>query len=396
MKISNAKWLPTALSLSLVALVSACGSDEPAQTAANIQGSELNSSTQDTSAASGEPLVVDTTCDLAEFTSQTFADCEAANVAITYQANAEQLSPEFMMRSEAQQQENRTSLLNRFLADPSWNLPPAFGNSPATPLCAAGMGPCVGDPFRYPGVDGPDGNVFYEQEAQVLPVVYYDHGCARISGHVWRPLNTGDATLPVVVVKNGSVQASEQLYWWAVQALVRAGYLVLTSDPRGQGLSDASTPTGEQGGNFNGTVFFEGLVNDIDFVLSSPEKPYPHQANCAHAYPTATNSFNPFHAYVDPDRVGAAGHSYGAGGVTWAQSYGAEGSLPWPGLLTASNPIKTIVAWDALGSSASPNAATLSSAIDASERGAADAVLVSPDRAPPVVPQVPALGFSSE
>ena len=34
--------------------------------------------------------------------------------------------------------------------------------------------------------------------------------------------------------------------WWFSQALVRAGYVVLTFDPRGQGRSDQQTPTGEK------------------------------------------------------------------------------------------------------------------------------------------------------
>jgi hypothetical protein len=99
-------------------------------------------------------------------------------------------------------------LLQRNLQDPSWNLPPAFGNTGLTPLCAGGAGPCVGDPFRYPGVNGPDGEVFYTRQAEVLPVVYYDQGCARISGQVWKPRNLGNRKLPAVIIKNGSVQAN--------------------------------------------------------------------------------------------------------------------------------------------------------------------------------------------
>ena len=87
--------------------------------------------------------------------------------------------------------------------------------------------------------------------------------------------------LPAVVIENGSIQAPEPLYWWMAQALVRAGYVVLTFDPRGQGRSDLMTPSGEQGSNFNSAVFWTGLVNVIDFFRSTPVMP-------AHAMPPRT------------------------------------------------------------------------------------------------------------
>mgnify|MGYP000173618650 CR=1 FL=1 len=333
------------------------------------------------------PHSVDTHCDLASYPSLDWAACEQANMARTLEANLEQLNPAFVQRSQTQENDNRLATLERFVSDPSWNLPPTQGNTPATPLCAAGMGPCVGDPFRYPGVDGPDGKVFYEQEAEVQPVVYYDQGCARISGHVWRPRDlAAGQKAPMIVIKNGSVQASEQLYWWAVQPLVRAGYVVLTNDPRGQGKSDATTPNlGEQGGNINGHVFYQGLVNDIDFILSSPDAPYPHELSCVGTYPTETAKFNPFHEYVDTDRLGIAGHSYGASGVAWVQSYGAEGAEAWPGLLSDSNPVDVAIGWDGLDS------ATLTSLpLPADSSGAQG------DDFPVVVANKPALTFRSE
>ncbi len=338
---------------------------------------------------------IDITCDIAEYPSASWSDCELGNWQRSGEALIEQQAPAFVQRSLAQQGANLASLLERFAQDSSWGLPPALLNTPATPLCAAGMGPCVGDPFRYTGVDGADGSRFYEGEAEVVPVVYYDRDCARISGRVWRPRDAAPTQrLPAVVIKNGSVQAGEQLYWWAAQALVRAGYVVLTGDPRGQGRSDGATPQGGQGGNINGAVFFEGLVDDIDFLLSSPQRPYPHEAACAGTYPTETTLFNPLHAYVDAERIGIAGHSYGAGGATWVQSYGAPGAAPWSGQLTLHNPVRAIVAWDALGSIETPVSATVSNLMSTSR--SPFQALLRPDAAPPVVPQVPALGFSSE
>lgn len=377
--------------LALVILLAACGSESTnTPVASNATANQVNSNNAN--------LELDLSCDNAPYPSAELLQCELTNVARTLEANLEQLMPTFVTRQLQQTASNIQAVLRRSVQDPSWNLPPAFGNTGLTPLCAGGAGPCVGDPFRYPGVNGPDGEVFYTQQAEVLPVVYYDQGCARITGQVWRPKNTGNRKLPAVIIKNGSVQANEALYWWAAQELVRAGYMVLTNDPRGQGLSDFATPSGEQGGNINGRVFYEGLVNDIDFLMSSPTKPYPYELSCQGTYPTTTQAFNPFHQYLDETRIGAAGHSYGAAGVTWAQSYDATDSQPWPGLLSKANPLKAIVAWDALGSRNTPASATLTSLIaSATATGALPlGTLVNPEGAPPVSPRVPAMGFTSE
>lgn len=384
----------SALALALSSLLAACGTDNDL---ASTGSTSTTTSAQEAPFVS-VPLDLDLSCDKAAYPSAQLLRCELTNVARSLEANLEQLNPKFVARELQQTAENLQFLVQRSLKDPSWNLPPALGNTVATPLCAAGVGPCVGDPFRYPGVDGPDGNTFYTQEAEVTPVVYYDQGCARISGQVWKPKTTGNQSLPAVIIKNGSLQANEALYWWASQALVRAGYMVLTNDPRGQGLSDLATPKGEQGGNLNGKVFYEGLVNDIDFLMSSPTKPYPHEQRCAGTYPTSTRSFNPFHAQLDATRIGAAGHSYGAAGVSWVQSYGAADSQPWPGLLSRSNPLKAIVAWDALASRKTPTSATVSSLLSSETVGKLPPVdlLLLPQSAPPISPRVPALGFSSE
>jgi len=45
----------------------------------------------------------------------------------------------------------------------------------------------VGDPFRYAEAAGADGSAFYDDDAVVTPVVFYDSLCARVSGRVWEP-----------------------------------------------------------------------------------------------------------------------------------------------------------------------------------------------------------------
>lgn len=312
---------------------------------------------------------------------------EANNYATVLQAPTEEASnPAFVGPWINQSVANALSLTQRNLADPSWLLAssPALNtlisaattpaaaasvvqntvsqiqanpsnaialslNTPLTPLCTSWVGPCSGDPFRYPGTDP-----FYTNEADVIPVVFYDEGCARISGRVWAPKGShAGSKLPAVVIENGSVQAPEPLYWWMAQLLVRNGYAVMTFDPRGQGRSDQQTPTGGQGSNIDSTVFWTGFVNAIDFFRSSAAEPYPHNIHCAGTYPTAVTAFNPIVDRIAPDRLGIAGHSLGAQGVSVVQGYGAAGADPWPGKIDSSNPVKVAVAWDALSAPSS-------------------------------------------
>jgi len=140
------------------------------------------------------------------------------------------------------------------------------------------------------------------------------------------------------------------MYWWAAQALVRAGYVVMTFDPRGQGRSDLQSPTGEQGGNINSTVFYDGMVNAIDFFRSTQALIYPGNAPCAPAYPTVVDSHNPMFERLDRERIGIAGHSLGAAGVSAVQGYPASRFAFTNN--QGENPVKAIVAWDALSVSA--------------------------------------------
>src|SRR5262249_38691772 len=92
------------------------------------------------------------------------------------------------------------------------------------------------------GEDGCAGDVrVYDWEAEgygiVKPRLFTARNGATISGHVWAT-KSGPAKRPGIVITNGSIQADEQLYWFVAQALAKAGYVVLTSDPQGQGQSD--------------------------------------------------------------------------------------------------------------------------------------------------------------
>ena len=206
-----------------------------------------------------------------------------------------------------------------------------------------GRSPAPAIPFRYPGTDP-----FYDDVGEVTEVLRYDRDCARISGRVWKPKGAAaGADLPGVIITTGSVQAPEPLYWWFAQALVRQGYVVMTWDVRGQGRSDTRTPDGGQGGNADPSVFWDGTVDAIDFFLSTAAEPYPHNPTCAatvpppYALPAATAS-NPYAAVLDRGRLGLAGHSLGAAGVSRVQAMD-----PWEGSLASitTNPVDVIVVW---------------------------------------------------
>lgn len=349
----------------------------PTGTTGSTTGSTTGNTTGNTSGST-----IDLSCDQATFPSTLWTQCEVQNYAKILQAPTEEVSnPVFLQRLVLQSAANAASLLARDVADPSWVLASPNGltqlvsglsnpatsaaqlqalltqlsknpanavsislNTPLTPLCTSWVGPCAGDPFRYPGNDS-----FYTSEAIVTPVVFYDSDCARLSGRVWRPKQIASGQkLPSVIIDNGSVEAPETLYWWAAQLLVRNGYTVLTYDPRGQGRSDMESPTGKQGGNIDSSVFRTGLVDAIDFFRSSAAHPYPNNITCAASYPTVTTPYNPIVAVTDPDRLGIAGHSAGAEGVSVIQGYGGVGADPWPGKLDSSNPVKVAIAWDGL------------------------------------------------
>jgi len=236
---------------------------------------------------SGSPAVIDRSCDLAPFPSPQWTLCEVSNFAKITEAPLEQVAnPAFQARSLAQTTYNLLEWTQRAIDDPSW-LDLRSGNTIATPVAATWEGPFTGDPFRYPQAQGPDGDQFYANEAEVVPVVFYDRDCARLSGRVWAPQGHR-GKLPAVIFIPGSVQVTEANYWQFAQAMVRAGYMVMTFDVRGQGRSDFLAPGLKFGSNLNLAVFWEGGVDVIDFLHSTPTRPYPHEQGCAGTYPTQT------------------------------------------------------------------------------------------------------------
>jgi dienelactone hydrolase len=167
------------------------------------------------------------------------------------------------------------------------------------------------------------------------PVVFTARSGAVISGTVWGT-EAGPADRPAVVITTGSVQAPETLYWGLAANLAKAGYVVLTYDVQGQGQSDTlgEAPDTQEGvPSQAGQPFYDGSEDALDFLLSAPGSPYDPRPSCGNANGGVgtdhspkhdrrvgaglATAFNPLHHLVDPSRVGIAGHSLGAAGVSF-------------------------------------------------------------------------------
>jgi dienelactone hydrolase len=203
------------------------------------------------------------------------------------------------------------------------------------------------------GNDGCAGDVrLYDWQANgygiVKPVLFTARNGATLSGHVWAT-KAGPKRRPGVVITNGSVQADEQMYWYAAQTLAKAGYVVLTWDPQGQGQSDTFGESPDQSEGFpaqsDGRPFFDGTEDALNFFFSTPSHPYDPVASCSSGTSHAAKqdrrakagldaAYNPYWQLLDPSRVGIAGHSYGAAGVSYVGQ--------------ADPRVKAIVAWDNL------------------------------------------------
>lgn len=205
----------------------------------------------------------------------------------------------------------------------------------------------VGNPLRA-GWDGTRG--------RSRPVAFTNRYGALLRGTLHAPLPgardpyTGRKLrppFPGVVVTEGSVQGSENMYLWLAQDLAERGYVVLTYDVQGQGTSQTLPGDGSLDGVPSQQIdnFVVGTQDALTFLLSTPQQPAP--ANGA-AEDEVTGS-NPWHRLLDrrPDRrpstagrtskIAVVGHSLGAAAISQVQA--------------VDDRISTIVALDKLGAS---------------------------------------------
>ncbi len=169
---------------------------------------------------------------------------------------------------------------------------------------------------------------------RVAPIHFKALDGATLRGHVFLPpasVKRPKGGFPGVVITDGSVQAYENLYFWAAEDLATHGYEVMTYDVQGQGDSDlfpagcpdpsnaiASCPGVPYQQNYN---FYQGAEDSLSFFLSDPEHP-------------SGGSYNPFARELDTSDVGIAGHSLGAAAVSIVGQCDKR--------------VRTIVAWDNL------------------------------------------------
>src|SRR3954449_5472269 len=197
------------------------------------------------------------------------------------------------------------------------------------------------------------------RRGQIVPLQYTNRYGALIRGHVFAPLPgakdpyTGaklEPPYPGVVITTGSIQGSERMYFWLAEDLAERGYVVLTYDVQGQGMSETLPHENDQvnalpfcnpfaapadGEDFGcpgvpaqqDSNFVHGTQDALSFFLSTPDKPYKNR----NASDVPVNAFNPLWRLWDssPDnqtvtpgrstRVAIIGHSLGAAAVSYVQ-----------------------------------------------------------------------------
>jgi dienelactone hydrolase len=223
------------------------------------------------------------------------------------------LTPEFQTLLAKQTANGLGDLVQRTLSDPE--------RLPAN-VCGARMFECAGDVRFY---DWPD-----RANGIRHPVVFTARSGATISGDVWATKD-GPAQRPAVVITTGSVQAPETLYWGQAATLAKHGFVVMTYDVQGQGLSDTlgeAPDTLESVPAQAGEPFYDGTEDAIDFLLSTPDHPYQPRPSCTSGTSHAPkqdrrvaagldDAYDPLHGLVDGSRIGIAGHSLGAAAVSF-------------------------------------------------------------------------------
>jgi dienelactone hydrolase len=258
---------------------------------------------------------------------------EAQNFSITQQRQAIYDTPEYQAQLTADSASSLSEALTTQAADPGR----FFTNN----LCWNRGNGCAGDVRLNDWV----ANGYGISD----PVLFTARNGATLSGRVWATVG-GPKKRPGVVITNGSVQADEQMYWYAAQTLAKDGYVVLTFDPQGQGQSDTfgQAPDEQEGvpAQSDGRPFYDGTEDALNFFLSTPKHPYQPVASCETGTSHAAKqnervaqgfdaAYDPYWKLLKPSQIGLAGHSYGAAGVSYVAQWDPR--------------VKAVVAWDNLG-----------------------------------------------
>jgi dipeptidyl aminopeptidase/acylaminoacyl peptidase len=135
-------------------------------------------------------------------------------------------------------------------------------------------------------------------------------GGARVSGFLTKPANfTAAKKWPLIVLIHGGPQGAWSDSWsyrWNPQLFAAAGYVVFSPNPRG------STGYGQKfvdeiSGDWGGKVYTD-IMNGVAYIASMP--------------------------YVDRDRIGAAGGSYGGYMVNWIEGHNNDPRVKFSALVS--------------------------------------------------------------
>jgi dienelactone hydrolase len=228
-------------------------------------------------------------------------------------------TPQFQQRLQQQNAQDALDYPQIIATDPERNF--------ASNVCSRRHGECAGDVRFYD----------WEKDGFGLMrhVLFTARSGATISGTVWAT-RAGPSVRPGIVITTGSVQAPETLYWGLAAVLAKHGYVVLTYDVQGQGRSDTfgEGPDANEGVPAQeGQPFYDGSEDALDFLLSTQDHPYDPRPSCGNetggiasdhsakqdrrVAQGLNTAFNPFGDLVDSQRIGLAGHSLGAAGVSY-------------------------------------------------------------------------------
>ena len=258
---------------------------------------------------------------------------EAENFSITRQRQGIYDTPEYQAQLTEDSALNLAEATQEQAGDPERNF--------ADDLCWNGGNGCAGDTRLYDWEKNGDGIV--------RRVEFTARGGATLVGRIWATAK-GPAKRPGVLITDGSVQADEQLYWYAAQALAKDGYVVMTFDPQGQGRSDTrgQAPDEDEGvpAQTDGRPFYDGTEDALDFFLSTAKHPYVPVPSCETGTSHAAqqnervakgldSGYDPLGKLLNDREIGLAGHSYGALGVSYIAQWDPR--------------VKAVVAWDNLG-----------------------------------------------
>jgi dienelactone hydrolase len=320
---------------------------------ASFAGATVSTSTSHAITRAASTTSAAGACDAAAYPSLQWTQCEAENLAVSLENPTDHASlTAGIVAATLAYQQARTALL---FTDPE--------RQPNPNTCTTAV-LCPIDPRVLGWANG---------SGIVAPVLYTSRSGATMAGNVWAT-RSGPAKRPGIVIINGSIVGFEPIYRYAAQALAKAGFVVLTFDAQGEGMSDqfgqspdqnedafagtpglgflGPTPAAGPGLGGNGLAFYDGGEDALNFFLSTPSSPYvpvpsrstgtSHEAKQARRVLEGfNNAYNPLWSLLDRSRIGLAGHSYGAVAVAY---------------LAQQDPrVTTAVAWDDLCIPVSPS-----------------------------------------